>query len=302
VVPSVSGYVGGDIVSDIYVARLNERTEPTLLVDIGTNGEMVYSEDGQYTVCATAAGPAFEGYGTAHGCRAAAGAIEHIAFATDLQFDIQVIGGGRAGGFCGSAFIDFIACGMRCGLINRMGRFNAEQLRAAGRFLEVKEMCGAMKACVVVDAEQSASGEAIYVTEADVAQILKAKAAIYAGMKTLLGVREREFSGVRRFCLAGGFARHIDLQNAICIGLLPEIPRDRFDVVGNGSLAGAMLALMDADAMDAYQTVAKLPCVVELNRVASFENNFIDALALPNMNTAEFPNVMTEIEATPRET
>ncbi len=302
VVPSVSGYVGGDIVSDIYVARLNERTDPTLLVDIGTNGEMVYSEDGQYTVCATAAGPAFEGYGTAHGCRAATGAIEHIAFGTDLQFDTQVIGGGRAGGLCGSAFIDFIACGMRCGLINRMGRFNAEQLRDAGRYLEFEEMCGDMKACVVVGAEQSASGEAIFVSEADVAQILKAKAAIYAGMKTLLEVRGRDFSSIRRFCLAGGFARHIDLPNAIFIGLLPEIPRDRFDVVGNGSLAGAMLALMDADAMDAYQTVAKLPRVVELNRVASFENNFIDALALPNMNAAEFPKVMTEIEAADRET
>ena len=106
----------------------------------------------------------------------------------------------------------------------------------------------------------------------------------------------------RRFCLAGGFARHINLQNAIFIGLLPEIPLDRFDVLGNGSLAGAMLALVDAEAMDAYQTVVKLPQVVELNRVASFENNFVDALALPNLDTAEFPNVMAEIEAANRKT
>jgi uncharacterized 2Fe-2S/4Fe-4S cluster protein (DUF4445 family) len=297
VVPSVSGYVGGDIVSDIYAARLIERGEPTLLVDIGTNGEMVYSENGEYTVCATAAGPAFEGYGTTYGCRAAAGAIEHVSFAGDLQFETRVIGGGRATGLCGSAFIDFIACGMRCGLINRMGRFNVEQLRDAGRYLRIEEMCGVIHACVVAADPQASSEEAIYVSEADVAQVLKAKAAIYAGMKTLLGVRNKKFSDVERFCLAGGFARHINLQNAIFMGLLPEIPLDRFDLLGNGSLAGAMLALVDADAMNAYETVAKLPEVVELNRVASFENSFIDALALPNMNTAEFPNVMSEIEA-----
>ena len=302
VVPSVSGYVGGDIVSDICVARLGTRLEPTLLVDIGTNGEMVYSEGGQYSVCATAAGPAFEGYGTSHGCRAAVGAIEHIVFGRDLQIETQVIGGGRASGLCGSAFIDFIACGMRCGLINRMGRYNLEQLRVAGRHVRIEEMCGAVNACVVVDAPQSASGEAIYVSEADVAQILKAKAAIFAGMKTLLGERNKRFPDIARFCLAGGFARHLNLQNAIFIGLLPELPHERFDVIGNGSLAGAMLPLVDAEAMDAYQKVVKLPQVVELNRVASFESNFVDALALPNLDTAEFPNVMAEIEAANRKT
>jgi len=186
---------------------------------------------------------------------------------------------------------------MRSGLINRMGRFNVEQLRDSGRYLKVEEMCGAIHACVVANASQSSSGEAIYVSEADVAQILKAKAAIYAGIKTLLEVRSKAFADIKRFCLAGGFARHINLQNAVFIGLLPEIPLDRFDLLGNGSLAGAMLALVDADAINAYETVAKLPDVVELNRVASFENSFIDALGLPNMDADEFPNVTSEIEA-----
>ncbi len=298
VVPSVSGYVGGDIVSDIYVAKLSERLEPTLLVDIGTNGEMVYAENGRYSVSATAAGPAFEGYGTTHGCRAAAGAIEHIEFERGLHIETDVIGGGCANGICGSAFIDFIACGMRCGLIDHMGRYDIEQLHGAGRYLRIEEMCGSIHACVIVDAERSASGEAISISEADVAQILKAKAAIYAGMKTLLGVREQNFAGIERFCLAGGFARHINLRNAICIGLLPEIPLDRFDVLGNGSLAGAMLALVDADAMDAYEAIAKLPDVVELNRAPSFEDHFIDALAVPNLDPDEFPGVCDNLNRT----
>ena len=296
VVPSVSGYVGGDIVSDLYVSGVHERPDPTLLVDIGTNGEIVYAEDGAYSACATAAGPAFEGYGTAHGCRAASGAIEHIKFARDLNFDITVIGGGSPTGLCGSAFIDFIADGMKCGLINQMGRLDVQLLRETGKYLKVDEMCGPVNACVIAGADQSADNEVIYVSEQDVAQILKAKAAIYAGMKTLLAFRNRQFADINRFCLAGGFARHLDLQNAVCIGLLPEIPINRFDVLGNGSLAGAMRALVDADAMDAYVTMAKLPDVVELNRVESFESEFIDALALPNLNSAEFPNVMSDLQ------
>ena len=299
VVPSVSGYVGGDIVSDIYVAGLIERLEPTLLVDIGTNGEIVYSENGVYSACATAAGPAFEGFGTAHGCRAAAGAIEHVDFTRDLQFETQVIGGGHPVGLCGSALIDFIACGMRCGLINRMGRYNVDLLRASGRHLVIEEMCGSVNACVIVNVRDSAGGEAIYVSEADVAQILKAKAAIYAGMKTLLRVRNRSFADIERLCLAGGFARHLNLRNAIAIGLLPQIRHDRVEVLGNGSLAGAMLTLVDADAMATYEKLVTLPEVVELNRVESFENDFIDALALPNMNPAEFPQVMAEIADAP---
>ncbi len=295
VIPSVSGYVGGDVVSDIYIARLGERPEATLLIDIGTNGEIVYSDGGQFSACATAAGPAFEGYGTSHGCRAAAGAIEHLSFAEDLRFEVKTIGGGPAIGLCGSAFIDFIADGMRCGLINHMGRYHVQQLHEQGRYLRVDEMCGPVHACVIVPADQSAGGEAIHVSERDISQILKAKAAIYAGMKTLLQVRRRQLADIHRFCLAGGFARHIDLNNAILIGLLPEVPLHRFELIGNGSLAGAMLALVDNDAMDAYASLAELPKVVELNRVASFENEFIDALALPNLKAEDFPRVFAEI-------
>jgi uncharacterized 2Fe-2S/4Fe-4S cluster protein (DUF4445 family) len=300
VVPSISGYVGGDLVSDIYVARLHERARPTLLVDIGTNGEMVYAEDEQYLVCATAAGPAFEGYGTAHGCRAAQGAIEHITISDDLRIDCRVIGGGRASGLCGSAFIDFIAAGIRCGLINRMGRYDIARLHSRGRHLLIRGACGSMHACVVVHADDALGGQAIYVSEADIAQILKAKAAIYAGMKTLLAVAGRSFSEIERFCLAGGFARHIDLLNAIRIGLLPEIPTDRFELIGNGSLAGAMLALVDAEAMGAYETVRHLPRVVELNLQPNFENHFIDALALPNLDDREFPGVLAELHSSRR--
>lgn len=291
VVPSVSGYVGGDIVADMHVAGLMESATPALLVDIGTNGEIVYCEADACSVCATAAGPAFEGFGTAHGCRAAAGAIEHLAFDQNLNFEMQVIGDVRAGGICGSAMIDFIACGMRSGLINQVGRYNLELLHARDRYLKVDGLCGPVHACALVNAEQTAGGETISISEADLAQILKAKAAIYAGMKTLLRVHNRQFADLQRLCLAGAFARHLNLANAITIGVLPAIPTERVDWIGNGSLAGAMLTLIDAHAMDHYHRIAGSPRVVQLNRVASFENDFIDALALPNLNPDDRPGV-----------
>ena len=291
VLPSIAGYIGGDVTADIHVAQLAQRPELTLLVDMGTNSEVVLSEAGRLAACATAAGPAFEGAGLLHGRRAAPGAIEHIAFGPDLDFQCTVIGGGRADGLCGSAIIDFVAEGFRGGLINAQGRFDIARLQQRGRYARIPLKRGATHACVLVAADDSATGHAIAITEMDLSQILKAKAATYAGMKTLLRLQDREFADVRRFILSGGFARHLDLRNAITLGLLPDLPLDRFEVIGNGALAGAYLALRDAAALPAMTALVRRPRVVELNRTADFENNFIDALLIPNLNAQEFPSV-----------
>ena len=266
-------------------------------MDIGTNGEIVFAEAGRMVACATAAGPAFEGYGLAHGCRASVGAIERVRFGASLDFDLEVIGGVEPVGLCGSAVIDFVADGLRCGLLNRMGRFDVDMLRASGRYLDDEVLCGRSRSCLVVPAERSGTGRPIFVSERDLAEVLKAKAAIYAGMKTLLGAQGRAFADVARFCLAGGFARHIDLENAVCMGLLPEIPLERFDVIGNGSLAGAFLALVERGAPRAYEELARLPEVIELNLEPAFESNFVDALALPNLDEADFPETLARLEA-----
>ena len=295
VVPSVAGYVGGDVTSDMYVANLRMRSQPTLLVDIGTNGEIVFSEEGRMVACATAAGPAFEGYGLSHGCRASTGAIEHIRFDGSLEFELEVIGGTKPIGLCGSAIVDFVACGLHCGLLNRMGRFDVEMLKAGGRYLDDEQLCGTSKACLIADSAASGTGRPLFVSEQDLAEVMKAKAAVYAGMKTLLATQDRAFGDIERFCLAGGFARHLDLRNAISMGLLPELSLDRFDVIGNGSLAGAFLALVEFEAMAAYEALVRLPEVIELNLEATFESNFIDALALPNLNGEDFPETLARL-------
>ena len=287
-IPAISGYVGGDITSDILASNLWNRDGLAVLIDIGTNGEMVACLDGQMSACATAAGPAFEGAGVLHGIRAASRAIDTIAFDESLDFQITVIGDPNPMGLCGSAIIDFIACGFRCGLINMLGRYDVDLLKARS----CHETVAGMHACVLVQAKDSATGETITVTEYDIAEILKAKAAIYSGLKTLLAELGKTVRDIDRVILAGGFAKHINLENAICIGLLPDIGTEKYEVIGNGSLAGASLAVLDRSAAQTYLEIIERPRIVTLNKTATFTNYFQEALAIPNLDEDDFPGIV----------
>ncbi|MDH3346029.1 MAG: ASKHA domain-containing protein, partial [Kiritimatiellaceae bacterium] len=285
-VPSISGYVGGDITSDLYASNLWEKDGLTVLVDIGTNGEMVACLDGQMTACATAAGPAFEGAGLLHGARAASRAIDTIQYDANLDFELTVIGEPLPMGLCGSAIIDFIAEGFRCGLISSMGRYDIALLKKHQRYENVL----GMHACMLVAPEHSATGESITITEGDIAEILKAKAAIYGGLKSLLAERGKTVHDIDRIILAGGFAKHISLENAVCIGLLPDIGIYNYEVIGNGSLAGAALTLLDQRTEAAYLELIEKPEIIILNQTDHFTNHFQEALAIPNLDEADFPN------------
>jgi len=283
-VPAIAGYIGGDITSDLYVSNLVGGL--SVLIDIGTNGEMVAHLDGKMTACATAAGPAFEGAGLLHGARAASRAIDSIAYNETLDFELTVIGEPNPMGLCGSAIIDFIAEGFRCELINAMGRYDIEMLKREGRY----ERVGKMHACMLVAPELSATGESITVTEGDIAEILKAKAAIYSGLKTLLAELGKTVHDIDHLVLAGGFAKHINLENAICMGLLPDLEIEKYEVIGNGSLAGAALALLDKGTQQAYLEIIEKPEVIMLNQTVHFTNYFQEALAIPNLDETDFPS------------
>lgn len=291
IVPAIAGYVGGDIVSDIYTyCPVDDQVE--LLVDIGTNGEIVLNDHGKMTATATAAGPAFEGAGLLHGARAADGIIEQITCRPDDTIDVDVIGAGPAAGLCGSAAIDFMATAFQTGLLNTMGRFDIDRLKAAGRLVELD--CHGLKvnACVIVPQDQSALDEPVMITEFDVSQILKAKGAVYAGIRTLLEQAGRTVSDLQRLALAGGFAAHLRIEHAITIGLLPEIPIEKYDVVGNGSLAGAYAALGSSSVFEQFLSIAQRPEIILLNRIEQFNDYYIDAMALPNLDEDEFPKTM----------
>lgn len=290
--PSISGYVGGDLTSDIHVAGLRFAKGLSVLIDLGTNSETILAHDGELFACAAAAGPAFEGAGLNCGCRATSGAIERISYGRELDIRLGVIGSAKPVGICGSAIIDFIACGFLCGLINQFGRFDRAMLESSGRAMEIGQKGAKVLACALVGERESGTGRPIFVSELDLEQILKAKAAVYAGVKTLLTSKGRSVAELDRLILAGGFAKYIDIDNAIAIGMLPEMPRERMQVVGNGSLAGAYLALVDSSAIGIYEETIKAPKTVSLNLLPDFEGNFVDALMLPNFNESEFPAVI----------
>ncbi|OGV56094.1 MAG: hypothetical protein A2017_16025 [Lentisphaerae bacterium GWF2_44_16] len=294
IVPSISGYIGGDITSDIYISHLNGGGL-SALIDLGTNSEMVLSDNGKLFACAAAAGPAFEGAGMLCGCRAAPGAIEHISFNSELNFSISVIGNEKSSGICGSAIIDFIAEAFFCGLINPMGRYDLDMLKRNKKYLHADTPSGKSHACVLVEGKNSDSGKPIIVTELDIEQILKAKAAVYAGLKTLLSERNYSFKDLKSLILAGGFAKYIDIEKAVRIGMLPEIPKEKVTSIGNGSLAGAYLSLIDNSVNTSFMKIIEVPKVISLNTIPEFETTFVDALMLPNFNPDEFPLTLSSL-------
>ena len=291
IVPAISGYIGGDITSDLHITDLDGDAKLSALVDLGTNSEMVVRDGDAMFAAAAAAGPAFEGAGILCGCRATAGAIEHIKYSRELEFENSTIEHVKPIGICGSAIIDFIAEGFRCGLINMMGRFDIELLKKQHRYY----LFDTVHSCILVPKKASATGEDIIVTEKDIEQILKAKGAVYAGLQTMLAERGKTFADLDKLVLAGGFAKYIDLDNAITIGMLPELSREKVSSIGNGSLAGAYLGLLDHTVNEKFRKIATIPQVVALNLIPAFEMNYIDAMMLPNYDASLFPETMAQV-------
>jgi uncharacterized 2Fe-2S/4Fe-4S cluster protein (DUF4445 family) len=275
--PSIAGYIGADITAGVYATGMVFDEKPSLLVDIGTNGEIVLQNGGALTACATAAGPAFEGCGLRCGTRAREGAVSDLSIACDpFEINAQTIGGispARATGICGSAYIDFLASARACGLLGYAGRFEA------AAWAELPE-----KFRLTADDERAlslAGPGSPRISEVDVALLLQAKAAIGAGIETLLetaGIRAEEIS---RVYLAGGFGMHLNVANAIAIGLLPGFVPEQVRVVGNTSLAGALLALIDRTTLAEMEALREQVEVIELNLAEGFEDRYVEHLMLP---------------------
>jgi uncharacterized 2Fe-2S/4Fe-4S cluster protein (DUF4445 family) len=273
--PGLAAYLGADISAGIHAAGMLLDESPSLLVDMGTNGELALCAGGRLTGCATAAGPAFEGGGLSCGNRACAGAISRIHLQPDpWEIRCEIIGGDKtAAGICGSAYIDFLARGRACGLLGENGRFDTET------WLSLPEHLRGVRDGVRAVLTTGPDGPAI--TEIDIAHLLQAKAAIGSGIETLFADARISATDIGRVYLAGGFGMHVSVPHAIAIGLLPGFDPDRVRVSGNTSLAGALMALLDRSAMDAMDAMRRDIGVVELNLVAGFEDCYIRHLELP---------------------
>ncbi len=272
--PGAAAYIGADIIAGVFSTGMAYQTETSLLVDMGTNGEIVLKHQDRLLGCATAAGPAFEGAGLACGVRAGRGAISHVRLnAGAQQAEIEIIGGGKPIGVCGTAYVDFVAEARRTGLIKKTGRFADV---SPGQPVVRHATHG--NSFVVADAPD---GDPIMITEADIGSLLQAKAAIAAGIVCLLRRVGLETNDIDALYLAGGFGFHMDIENIIQCGLLPGFRPGQIRLVGNTSLAGAYLALLDSGVLEEMGRFSKRLETIELNLEPDFESQYIDQLCLP---------------------
>ena len=284
--PSVASYVGGDIVSGIVGAGVHQRKKLTFFMDIGTNGEIVIGNSDWMVTASCSAGPAFEGGGVKHGIVASEGAIEEFNInPSNLEPKIGTIGGAKPKGICGSGLINIVAGLLEAGVIGQNGKFNRDlptkRIRRGSDGYEY----------VLSWTPETQIGKDIVITEVDIDNLLRAKAAMYAGCQTLsksVGIGCCDFEQV---IIAGAFGSNINIEKAITIGLLPDLPVDRFIFIGNGSLLGARLTSFSIDLLDDARRVAQMMTNFELSENVDFMNSYVAALFLPHTNAKEFPTV-----------
>ncbi|HID75054.1 MAG TPA: DUF4445 domain-containing protein [Planctomycetaceae bacterium] len=283
VMPVIGGFVGGDTVSGLLATGLADRDGPALLVDIGTNGEIVLGLRGRLLAASTAAGPAFEGARILHGMRGTAGAIEKVV--VDGVLRINVIGDVPPTGLCGSALIDLGAELLRHGVITPQGRICLPDRLPAETPADLRRRIvthDGQLAFLLAEAPETSTGSPIVVTQQDIRQLQLATGAIRAGANILmarLGVSPQQLETV---FVAGGFGNFIRRKNAQRIGLLPtEVPRRLIRYQGNTSLAGARLVALSARARQLARSLAERAEHVDLSADAQFHQAFAEAMVFP---------------------
>lgn len=281
--PVIGGFVGGDTVAGILATSLPESDGPTMLVDIGTNGEIVVCRDGRMIAASTAAGPAFEGARIMHGMRATAGAIEKVLFDGDVR--ISVIGDAPPAGICGSALIDAVAELLRHGMLLGQGMLLGpdEAPDTVPRPLRERLVSTADgPAFILANGGETASGKPVLLTQKDIREVQLATAAIRAGTAILMRRVGLCTGDLERVLIAGGFGNFIRRSNAQRIGLLPgELDRHRIQYAGNTSLAGARLAAASKRVRECAEEWARQVDHVDLSLDVEFQNEYVSAMFFP---------------------
>ncbi|MDI9608828.1 MAG: ASKHA domain-containing protein [Candidatus Verstraetearchaeota archaeon] len=288
--PNVAGFVGADAIADILASRLHEKERLTLLMDVGTNTEVMLGDRKGIWACSTASGPAFEGAHIRCGMRAASGAIEKVWIDSDFRASYKTIDDKKPRGICGSGIIDAVAEMLRAGLIDTSGR-----IQQAGSGVREGE---SGREFVLVPKEETETGkEDIVITQDDIREIQKAKAAIYAGFMTLVRKGGLDRGALAEIIIAGAFGNYIDPKNARIIGMIPELPLEKISFTGNTAGSGARLCLKSINARREAQIVASKVKYIELAAQPIFEEEYINAMYMPNSQLEDFPETMEEVKA-----
>lgn len=284
--PGIASYVGGDITAGAEVIAIDKQEKLTLFIDVGTNGEMVLGNKEWLVACACSAGPSFEGAGITHGMRAMNGAIEHIKVKPDtLELYWETVGNKKPLGICGSGLIDCLAALREIGVIDRAGNFMA--LSSNGKV----QIIDGEKTYVLVPANKSGADKDITISESDVKNLIRSKAAIFAGVQTMLKIVGIPLEAIEQVYIAGGFGRYIDLADAIKIGMFPDLPMEKYKYIGNSSLMGAKMVLLSKEAREEAEKLAEKITYLELSIGNEFMEEFVSALFIPHTNINLFPSV-----------
>lgn len=295
VLPGVASYMGADITAGVLSSGTSSADQVTLFLDIGTNGEMVMGTSEWLVSCACSAGPAFEGAGVFHGMRATTGAIEEVWINTQThEPTYRVIGNGKPRGLCGSGLISLIAEMFITGVTDKAGNIN---MNLSTKCVRTGEH-GAEY--VIAWASETDTGKDIVITKPDIDNLLRAKAAIYAGYVVLASSVGMTINDVEQMLIGGSFGQYLNIEKAVQIGLLPDLPWDRFKFLGNTAARGAYMALLRKDARDEIAAIAKKMTYLELAADNAFTDQFMAALFLPHTDLTQFPTVANLLqEGTP---
>jgi len=282
--PGVSSYVGGDISAGVLSSGMNNSSQISALLDLGTNGEIALGNNDWLVCCSASAGPAFEGGGLRCGMRATTGAIQKVII-EDVEVKLSIIGGNKARGICGSGLIDLIAELFLNDIIDPAGKFHPDSDNPRVRHREEESEF------ILVFANESDTGKDIVFTETDIGNVIKSKAAVLSAAKVLIESVGMSFQDLDRIFVAGGFGNYLNIERAITIGLLPDIPLDKIQFIGNSSLSGARMGLLSRYAFEEAKLIARKMTYFELSVNPQFMDEFIAAMFLPHTNLNLYPSV-----------
>ena len=284
--PNIGSYFGGDLIAGILNSQIHKADETAILVDVGTNAEVVLGNQNWLVACAGAAGPALEGGVTRMGMTAGPGVIDKISIDPEThEFKIHTIEEQPPRGICGSGVIDLAAQLYLAGMIDIRGKFVPAE---CGRRLT--EIDG-LPHLTVVSADESATGSELTISQADVDSLIRSKAAMYTILETITTSVGMALGDLKRFYVAGTFGSFIDPRSAITIGMLPDLALETYTSLGNSSLGGATLALTSADCLAEMDRIRDRITYLELNVNQEFMNRFSAAKFLPHTNRSLFPSV-----------
>ena len=291
IAPNIGSYVGGDITAGTLAAGLWDRDEMSLFIDLGTNGEIVFGNRDFMMSCACSAGPAFEGGDISCGMRATDGAIEACTLdVATMEPTLTIVGepGQKPVGICGSGIIDIISELFRCGIINARGQFVREGDR-------VKRDQHGMGRYVLSDAAHSETGREISINEVDIDNFIRAKGAIFSAIDTLLSAVDMTVDMIDTVYVAGGIGSGINMKNSVNIGMLPDVPLDKYHYIGNSSLTGAYAMVISDEANAKCAELGANMTYLELSTHPGYMDNFVAACFLPHTDSRLFPSSHQDI-------